>query len=89
VWAKPQAGIWVGLTDLLLAVEIVSPSSEAIDEVVKSREYASAGIPRYWVVDRDPAQTVMIYELGPETYVERAKLPLAWLLNTSPADHFG
>jgi Uma2 family endonuclease len=89
VWAKPPTGVWVTLTDLLLVVEIVSPSSEAIDEVVKRREYARAGILRYWVVDRDPAQTVTMYELGPETYVERAKMPLSWLLNTSPADHLG
>ena len=57
--------------------------------MVKRREYALAGILRYWVVDRDPAQTVTMYELGPETYVERAKMPLARLLNTSPADHLG
>jgi Uma2 family endonuclease len=90
VWSKrQQRTVWLGVADLLLVVEIVSPSSEAIDEVVKRREYAAAGIARYWVVDRDPAQTVTMYELSPETYVERAKLPLAWLLNTSPADHLG
>jgi Uma2 family endonuclease len=90
VWSKPQRRtVWLGVTDLLLVVEIVSPSSEAIDEVVKRREYALAGILRYWVVDRDPAQTVTMYELGPEEYVERAKMPLSWLLNTSPADHLG
>jgi Uma2 family endonuclease len=90
VWSEPQPRtVWLGVVDLLLAIEIVSPSSEAIDEVVKRREYALAGIPRYWVVDRDPAQTVTMYELGPETYLERAKMPLAWLLNTSPADHLG
>lgn len=90
VWSKRQPRtVWLGVADLLLVIEIVSPSSEAIDEVVKRREYALAGILRYWVVDRDQAQTVTMYELGPETYVERAKMPLAWLLNTSPADHLG
>ena len=90
VWSKRQPRtMWLGVADLLLVIEIVSPSSEAIDEVVKRREYALAGILRYWVVDRDSAQTVTMYELGPETYVERAKMPLAWLLNTSPADHLG
>jgi Uma2 family endonuclease len=78
----------VTLDDLLLVIEIVSPSSEAIDEVVKRREYARAGIPQYWVVDRDPAQTVTLFELGHDaTYVERAKMPPAWLLNMSPADY--
>ena len=37
----------------MLVIEIVSPGSEAIDPVTKVREYASAGIPQYWVVDRD------------------------------------
>jgi Uma2 family endonuclease len=89
IWSKPQPRtVWLRVVDLLLVIEIVSPSSEAIDEVVKRREYARAGIPQYWVVDRDPAQTVTLYELGHDaTYVERAKMPLAWLLNMSPADY--
>src|SRR3954447_17239350 len=65
VWSKPQPRtVWLRVVDLLLVIEIVSPSSEAIDEVVKRREYARAGISQYWVVDRDPAQTVSMYELG-------------------------
>jgi Uma2 family endonuclease len=54
----------------------------------KRREYASAGIPQYWVVDRDDAQTVTLYQLSTaETYAERAKMPLVWLLQTDPSDH--
>lgn len=89
VWAKPQPrSVWLAITDLLLVVEVVSPGSEAIDAVVKRTEYARAGIPRYWVVDRDSAQTVTLFELGPDGgYLERAKMPLAWLLNTAPVDH--
>src|SRR6185436_16937404 len=59
LWAKPQArSVWLTVADLLLIVETVSPGSEAMDELVKRHEYARAGIPRYWVVDRDSAQTV-------------------------------
>lgn len=59
-----------------------------IDEVVKRREYALAGIPQYWVVDRDDAHTVTLYRLsGNATYAERAKMPLAGLLQTEPGDH--
>ncbi len=89
VWRKaPQRGVWLAVTDLLLVAEIVSPGSEALDEVTKRREYALAGIPQYWVVSRDTAQTVILYRLGPDaTYEERAKMPLAWLLQTTPADH--
>ncbi|GAA0476312.1 hypothetical protein Ade02nite_42710 [Paractinoplanes deccanensis] len=89
VWSKaPPRAVWLAVSDLLLAVEIVSPGSEAMDEVTKRREYASAGIPQYWVVDRDDAQTVTLYRLSSKAaYTERAKMPLAWLLQTSPSDH--
>ena len=89
VWAKAQPRtVWLAVTDLLLVVEIVSPSSAAMDEVVKVREYARAGIPRYWMVERDAAQTVTLYALaGNGTYDVAAKMPLAWLLQTSPHDH--
>jgi Uma2 family endonuclease len=88
VWRKPPPrGVWLAVEGLLLAVEIVSPGSEALDEVTKLREYASVGIPRYWVVDRDAAQTVTLYRLADGVYQERAKLPLLWLLQTPPADH--
>jgi Uma2 family endonuclease len=91
VWARQQPrSVWLTLDDLLLVVEIVSPGSEAVDEVVKLREYARAGIPRYWMVERDAAQTVTLHALGPDNaYEVSAKMPLAWLLRTPPADHLG
>jgi Uma2 family endonuclease len=91
LWSKPQPrSVWLALTDLLLIVEIVSPGSEAMDEMVKRHEYAAAGIPRYWVVDRDAALTVTLHQLGRSGEYEVAtKMPLAWLLNTAPADHLG
>jgi Uma2 family endonuclease len=89
VWSKPPpSGVWLPVADLLLVIEIVSRGSAALDEVTKRREYATAGIPQYWVVDRDAAQTVSLCQLaGDSTYEERARMPLAWLLQTSPADH--
>jgi Uma2 family endonuclease len=89
VWSAPQRrSVWLPLTDLSLAVEIVSPGSAAMDEVVKVREYADAGIPRYWMVERDAAQTVTLHVLGADGVYEVAtKMPLAWLLQTKPADH--
>ena len=89
VWAAPQRrAVWLGLADLLLVVEIVSPGSAATDVVVKVREYADAGIPRYWLIERDAAQTVTLHVLGDDkTYEVAAKMPLAWLLQTSPEDH--
>lgn len=89
IWSAPQPrSVWLEVTDLLLAVEIVSPGSAAVDEVVKVREYAAAGIPRYWLVERDSAQTVTLHVLGADrTYEVAAKMPLAWLLPTKPTDH--
>lgn len=91
VWGRPQPRrVWLDVTDLVLVVEIVSPGSEAMDEMVKRREYARAGIPRYWVVDRDTVQTVTLHQRGVDgAYEVTMKLPLAWLLNTQPADHLG
>ena len=89
LWSKPQArAVWLALTDLLLVIEIVSPGSEAMDEMVKRLEYAKAGIPHYWIVDRDAPQTVTLHRLsGSGQYEVATKVPLAWLLNTAPADH--
>jgi Uma2 family endonuclease len=89
VWRKtPPRGVWLSVENLLLVIEIVSPGSEAMDEVTKRREYALAGVPQYWVVDRTSALNVTLWQLdGEGEYEERAKMPLAWLLQTAPADH--
>ncbi|MET7366118.1 Uma2 family endonuclease [Streptomyces sp. NPDC005566] len=56
--------------DVLLAVEVVSPDSEARDRDTKPQKYAAAGIPNFWLVemagsDRHPV--VRVYELDPVT----------------------
>jgi Uma2 family endonuclease len=84
----PPRGVWSAVAEIVLVIEIVSPGSDAMDSVTKVREYASAGIPQYWVVDRDGAQTVTLYRLtGQGAFQQRARMPLAWLLQTTPADH--
>ncbi|MFI5932980.1 Uma2 family endonuclease [Actinoplanes sp. NPDC051494] len=81
-------GHGASLDGLLLAVEIVSPSSVTMDEVNKMREYAAAGIPRYWIVAQDEAQTVDMYVLGPDrTYEMAAKVPLAEVLRSLPGNY--
>ncbi|MEV4509455.1 Uma2 family endonuclease [Dactylosporangium sp. NPDC049525] len=89
VWSRPQQhAVWLAVTDLLLVIEIMSRGSEATDRVIKVDEYAAAGIPQYWTVARDSAQTVTLYTLGPTSQYERAaQMPLAWLLQTQPGDH--
>ncbi len=65
---------------------MISPDSEIIDRVVKRAEYAAAGVPRYWFVERDEANTVQMHHLTADGYqLEREPRPLAWLLN-GPVD---
>jgi len=45
-------------TDVLLAIEVVSPSSEYVDTVDKVAEYAHEGIPVYLVVHLDAERRV-------------------------------
>jgi len=84
----PSPNAWLGVDDLLLVVEIVSPTSTTMDQFTKLREYAAAGIRRYWIVDRDFAQTVTQHRLAADgTYEVVGAAPLAWLLRTAPDDH--
>ena len=53
--------------------EIISPGDREIDEVVKTEEYARAGIAEYWLVDPENA-IISVYVLGGDTYVLSAKV---------------
>lgn len=44
---------WSDVTSLLLAVEVLSPSSERTDRVGKRDFYMDANVAEYWVVDVD------------------------------------
>jgi Uma2 family endonuclease len=55
----------------LLAVEVLSPSSEGIDRLLKRDVYARLGVPQYWIVDAaKPAITVLA--LTGTTYSDQA-----------------
>jgi len=83
LWSAPPSGpVWSALDRLLLAIEIISPGSEPIDWIIKKDEYAAAGVPRYWIVNRDAANTVTMLRLEPDGYRQVLAQPLAWLLNT-------
>jgi Uma2 family endonuclease len=45
-----------------LAVEVISPSSDTYDRLVKYAVYEQAGVPEYWLVDRK-AQTIEVFVL--------------------------
>ena len=44
---------WADITELLLVVEVLSPSTAHYDRVLKRRRYQRAGVPEYWIVDLD------------------------------------
>jgi len=54
--------------DVDLVVEIISPESAQRDRNVKPEEYARAGIPELWLIERHPDEAdamVNIFRLGP------------------------
>lgn len=51
-------------SQVVLAVEVVSPGSETDDRVVKPRQYAAAGIGHFWRVEIDPDIAVHTFRLG-------------------------
>jgi Uma2 family endonuclease len=57
--------------DMLLVVEVLSPSNSGHDLVTKRHYYAAAGIPRYWIVDPG-ARRMTVLELDGDTYREGA-----------------
>lgn len=60
---------WSQMRTLLLAVEVLSPSTARADRFTKRRLYQEVGIPTYWIVDPD-ARTI-------EVWTPSATLPAA------------
>jgi len=56
--------------EVLLAGEIVSPSSQAFDRVLKPNLYAEAGIPFYWRIELEPALAIHTCKLADPHYRE-------------------
>jgi len=51
-------------------IEIVSPSSKAMDYFTKLMKYQAAGVREYWIAD--PAkQQIMVYQFGETVMVEQ------------------
>ena len=44
---------WSAIRSLLLAIEVLSPSSARADRFTKRRLYLQQGVPAYWVIDGD------------------------------------
>ncbi|HEV3361639.1 MAG TPA: Uma2 family endonuclease [Pseudonocardiaceae bacterium] len=59
-------GRLIRASEVLLVVEIVSPGSVRMDNVIKRGEYADAGIGHYWIIDLDPPVSMLACHLGGE-----------------------
>ena len=57
--------------DLYMVAEVISPgsSSERTDRLRKVTEYASLGIPQYWIVEHTPQPCVQVLTLSGGGYV--------------------
>lgn len=62
----------VNAGDVLLAVEVMSPSSIATDRVAKPAQYAAAGIPHYWRVEPH-GRVLVTHVLAGEVYRESGR----------------
>jgi len=47
---------WAAIRELLLVVEVLSPSNLRQDRFIKRRRYQEARVPLYWIVDGDERQ---------------------------------
>lgn len=61
--------------EVVLAIEIVSPSTRSIDRVLKPALYAQAGIPFYWRIETEGALEVVTYRIDAvnEVYTETGR----------------
>ena len=58
--------------DVVLAVEVVSDGSTALDRILKPAVYAEAGIAHYWRVETEPGIVVHTYRLDTQTTTYRS-----------------
>lgn len=64
-------GRLIRASEVLIVVEIVSPGSVRMDNVIKRGEYADAGIGYYWIIDLDrPISLVACHQAGELGYAD-------------------
>ncbi len=69
---RREVGTYFGAPDVLLAAEVMSPSSVRRDRLVKPAQYAAAGIPHFWRLE--PADRLLVtYALDGELYRETGR----------------
>jgi Uma2 family endonuclease len=64
-------GRLIRASEVILVVEIVSPGSVRMDNVIKRSEYADAGIAHYWIIDLVlPVSLVACHQAGELGYAD-------------------
>jgi Uma2 family endonuclease len=71
-------------SEALVVVEIVSPGSRRMDNVIKRGEYADAGIPHYWIVDIDSPVSLVACRLTEEFGYRDSQVATGTLTTTDP-----
>ncbi|MGA4539142.1 Uma2 family endonuclease [Uniformispora flossi] len=69
--AAAAAGATLHAADVVLVVEIASPSTRVADRKMKPALYAAAGIPHYWRLELEPAPRLYLGSLDRGTYADR------------------
>src|SRR5207247_4215496 len=64
---EARTGDWSKLRSLLIAADVLSPTTARADRFAKRRRYQEAGVPLYWTVDGD--------EQGVEVWTPGAEFP--------------
>ncbi|MFD6479316.1 Uma2 family endonuclease [Streptomyces anulatus] len=90
--AAEQATVAVPAHDVLLVVEIASPSTRVTDRKLKPSLYAAAGIRHYWRIELDPAPRLLAGDLHAGAYDETehlagatARIEAPFLVSFDPA----
>ncbi|WP_369054148.1 Uma2 family endonuclease [Kineococcus terrestris] len=73
-----EQSAYVDPSDVLLVVEVESPSTRSVDRVLKRELYAQWRVPGYWIVDPDVETVTRLVLTAERTYVEGAG-PVPWL----------
>ncbi|WFE51114.1 Uma2 family endonuclease [Micromonospora sp. WMMD1155] len=79
--ALSSGGAALDPADVLLVVEVISPSNAGRDLVLKRHEYSAAGIPLYWLVE-PRKQTLTVLVNGAGGYREQATPPVGEVYRT-------
>ncbi|WP_337062950.1 Uma2 family endonuclease [Kineococcus sp. G2] len=76
--AFADGGVYADPSDVLLAVEVESPSTRSADRLLKRELYAQWKVPHYWIVDPQ-ARTLTRLALGPGRHYAEGAGDTEWL----------